>query len=97
LAPTGVIRASWFFFKKQNFPVMAEDMNTIFVSELDTTYAVYYDWFYFVRLTRSLGYRIVKTEWAQLLGFHNIIYLARDHSFADKGDALPPGTSVLGF
>jgi SAM-dependent methyltransferase len=97
LSPTGIIRASWFFFKKQCFPMMGDDMNTLFVSELDTTLAVYYDWFYFLRLTRSLGYRIVKIEWAQLLGFHNIICLALNDQFADLGDATPPGTSVLGF
>jgi SAM-dependent methyltransferase len=97
LAPTGIIRASWFFFNKQCFPMMADELNTIFVSELDTTYAVYYDWLYFVRLTRSLGYRIIRTDWAQLLGFHNIIYLGLDEEFTDLGDALPPGTSVLGY
>jgi SAM-dependent methyltransferase len=97
LAPTGIIRASWFLFNKHCFPVMGGDMNTLFVSETDTTAAVYYDWLYLVRMTRSLGYRIVMTEWAQLLGFHNIICLALDERFTDLGDAMPPGASVLGF
>jgi SAM-dependent methyltransferase len=97
LAPRGVIRATWFLFNKVGFPMMAENQNTIFVNEHDTTQAIYYDWAYFCRMTKSLGYRIVKIDWAQMLGFHNIIVLARSDEFLDLGNVVPPGTSVLGF
>jgi SAM-dependent methyltransferase len=97
LAPNGIIRATWFLFNKKGFPVMAENQNTVFVSEVDTTQAVYYDWRYFVTLTRSMGYRIAKIDWAQMLGFHNIICLAHGDLFPDLGDSVPPGTSVLGY
>jgi SAM-dependent methyltransferase len=97
LAPNGIIRATWFLFNKRGFPMMAENQNTIFVSEFDTTQAVYYDWNYLRRMTSSLGYRIVKIDWAQILGFHNIIVLAKSGQFPDIGDVLPPGTSVLGY
>ncbi len=97
LAPTGIIRATWFLFNKTAFPMMADIQNTIFVNEFDTTQAVYYDWRYFCRLTSTLGYRIVKIDWAQMLGFHNIIILAKSNQFSDVGDIVPPGTSVLGF
>jgi hypothetical protein len=43
-----------------------------FVNEVvDTTSAVYYDWNYFVKMTGELGYRIVRLDWATILGFHN--------------------------
>lgn len=97
LAPTGIIRATWFFINKKAFPMMSENENTVFVSESDPTSAVFYDWNYFVNLTRSLGYRIVRVDWATILGFHNVVYLARDASFAELTDLTPPGTSCLGF
>lgn len=97
LAPLGLIRATWFLFNKKCFPMMNEHQNTIFVDEFDTTSAVYYDWFYFVNLIRSLGYRMVKIDWSPFLGFHNMIYLATDPGFEDLSNTLPPGSRVLGF
>jgi SAM-dependent methyltransferase len=97
LAPQGIIRASWFFFNKKCFPVMTDKLNTLFVSENDPTAAVYYDWYYFIKLTRSLGYRIARIEWADMLGFHNIVCLALSDKFPDLGETVPPGSSVLGF
>ncbi|MFY9725937.1 MAG: class I SAM-dependent methyltransferase [Bryobacteraceae bacterium] len=97
LDPDGIIRGTWFFFNQKCFPAMTEDQHTIFVSEADTTAAVYYDWSYFVSMTRRIGFRIVRTEWSPILGFHNSIYMAKSDRFADLGDTVPPGTSVLGF
>lgn len=97
LSPMGLIRGSWFLFNKKCFPMMSERQNTLMIDEVDTTAAVYYDWSYFVTMTRSLGYRIVKIDWAPILGFHNIIYLAVNGSFPDVSNVVPPGSSVLGF
>jgi SAM-dependent methyltransferase len=97
LAPLGMIRATWFLFNKKCFPMMNERQNTIFVDELDTTAAVYYDWLYLLNLLRSMKYRIVKIEWSPFVGFHNRIYLAASERFADLSDSVPPGSSVLGF
>lgn len=97
LAPKGIVRATWFFINKKAFPMMQEHENTVFVSESDPTSAVFYDWSYFVNLTRGLGYRIVRVDWAPILGFHNVVYLARDTSFPELSGLTPPGTSCLGF
>jgi SAM-dependent methyltransferase len=97
LAPRGIIRSTWFFINKKAFPMMGERENTVFVSESDPTSAVFYDWNYFVNLTRSLGYRIVRVDWADILGFHNVVYLARDPSFPELTGLVPPSTSCLGF
>jgi SAM-dependent methyltransferase len=97
LAPNGMLRATWFLLNKKCFPMMGDDLNTVFVSEADTTHAVYYDWQYLVTMTRKLGYRIARIEWAPILGFHNLIYMARSDQFEDLGDSIPPGASVLGF
>ena len=97
LAPQGIIRATLFFFNKKCFPAMADHLNTLFINESDPTDAVYYDWRSFVKLTRSLGYRIAKIEWSDILGFHNFIYLTLSDQFPDLGDSTPPGKSVLGF
>jgi hypothetical protein len=97
LAPLGMIRGTWFLFNKKCFPVMNERQNTIFVDELDTTAAVYYDWLYFINLLKSMNYRIVKIEWSPFVGFHNRFYLAASERFEDLSGATPPGSSVLGF
>lgn len=97
LGPKGLIRATWFFINKKAFPMMMEHQNTIFVDETDLTKAVYYDWEYFVKSTRELGYKIVRVDWAPILGFHNVVYLTQDQSFEDLDGLMPPGTSCLGF
>ncbi len=97
LAPLGLIRGTWFLFNKACFPMMNEHQNTIFVDEFDTTSAVYYDWLYLVNLIKSMGYRMVKIVWSPFMGFHNMIYLARNRAFTELVDAVPPGSKVLGF
>ncbi|NDC63138.1 MAG: class I SAM-dependent methyltransferase [Planctomycetia bacterium] len=97
LAPRGLIRASWFLFNKKCFPMMGPEQNTLLIDEHETTAAVYYDWASLVALARSLGLRIVRTEWSPILGFHNILYMAKDEAFPDVSATLPPGRSVLGF
>jgi FkbM family methyltransferase len=97
LAPTGIIRATWFLFNKKAFPMMGDNLNTIFINEADPSNAVYYDWKAFVTMVHKLGYRIVHINWAQMLGFHNIICLGRSDNFLDISNMTPPGTSVLGY
>ncbi|HEY3441105.1 MAG TPA: class I SAM-dependent methyltransferase [Paludibaculum sp.] len=97
LAPKGLIRATWFFINKKAFPMMMEAQNTVFIDETDLTKAVFYDWEFFVRTTRRLGYKIVNVEWADMLGFHNTVYLGRDECFTELDIAAPPSTSCLGF
>ena len=97
LAPTGIIHATWFFFNKKWFPMMAEQQNTLLVNEHDTTQAVYYDWYYFRNLAKSLGLRIAEVKWTKVLGFHNIVILAKDDRFPDFGDKAIPPSSVVGF
>jgi SAM-dependent methyltransferase len=97
LAPTGIIRATWFLFNKKAFPMMGDSLNTIFINEADPTNAVYYDWKAFVTMVHKLGYKVVDIKWAQMLGFHNIICLGRSDSFSDVSNMIPPGTSVLGY
>ena len=97
LSPNGIIRATWFLFNKKAFPMMADNQNTIFVNEFDPTQAVYYDWNSFVNMVHVLGYKILRIDWAQMLGFHNIICLGAGDEFQDVSNVTPPGTSVLGF
>src|SRR5271165_759713 len=97
LAPTGIIHSGWFFFSKKWFPMMGEGQNTIFISEHDVTAAVYYDWDYFRSLLRSLGLRIAAVKWTKILGFHNVLTLAKNELFPDLDDKVRPPSSVLGF
>jgi hypothetical protein len=97
LAPRGIIQSSWLLFNKQSFAVMTEDQNTLFVKESEPSSAVYYDWTFVVQMIRSLGYRIIKIDWAPRLGDQNRIYLSLCPEFADLSHVVPPGTSVVGF
>lgn len=97
LAPTGIIHGSWFFFSKKWFPMMGDRQNTIFVNEHDATQAVYYDWYYFRSLLRSLGLRIAEVKWTKVPGFHNVLTLAKSELFPDLEDKIHPPSSVIGF
>jgi SAM-dependent methyltransferase len=97
LTPNGIVRTSWFLINKKGFPMMNEKLNTVFVDEEDPTFAVFYDWHAFVSMIHELGYKIIGIEWAQMLGFHNIIYFARGEGFKDVSNVTPPGDCVLGF
>ena len=97
LAPLGIIYTTWFFFNKKWFPMMSDGHNTIFVNEHDTTQAVYYDWYYFSNLTRSLGLRIAQVNWTKTPGLDNTIILARSDRFPDFGRKIRPVGRVIGF
>ncbi len=97
LAQKGLIRATWFFINKKAFPMMSDAQNTVFIDETDLTKAVFYDWNFFVQATKRLGYKIVRVDWAPILGFHNTVYLGRDESFRELQIESPPSTSCLGF
>lgn len=97
LAPLGLIRATWFFVNKKAFPMMSEQQNTVLIDERDPSEAVYYDWEFFVRTTKRLGYKIVKIDWSAQLGFHNMVYLGRDDRFRELHFEAPPARSCLGF
>ena len=57
LRPDGMIRSTWFFFYRQDFPVLADHQNTLFVNENDPAQAVYYDYGYFLREVASTALR----------------------------------------
>ena len=97
LAPTGIIHGSWFFFSKKWFPMMDDGQNTIFVNEHDATQAVYYDWYYFRSLLKSIGLRIAQIRWTKVLGFHNVVALAKSDLFPDLDEKIHPPSSVIGF
>jgi SAM-dependent methyltransferase len=43
LEPDGVLQCTWFLFEKQDFPMMQEEQNTLFINEYDVRNAVIYD------------------------------------------------------
>lgn len=43
LEPDGILLATWFLFDKQDFPMMQDDQNTLFINEYDVRNAVIYD------------------------------------------------------
>jgi SAM-dependent methyltransferase len=97
LSPKGIIRGTWFFFNKKAFPPMGEGQNTLFIDEADPTLGVYYAWNFFIDMIGRLGYRLIRTDWANVLGFQNVMYLSLSKDFADLSDVNPPGSSVVGF
>jgi hypothetical protein len=51
----GILYSTWFFFYRQDFPVLAEYQNTLFVNEIDPTQAVYYDYNWFLSAANTAG------------------------------------------
>jgi SAM-dependent methyltransferase len=97
LSPRGIVRATWCFFNKKAFPTMGDGQNTLFIDEADPTLGVYYAWNFFVDMIRRLGYRLIRIEWAYMLGLQNVMYLSLNKDFVDLADVTPPNTSVVGF
>ena len=69
LRPDGLIRSTWFFFYKDDFTVLADHQNCLFVNETDPTQAVFYDYNYFLRLIKATGLDLVSLVAPQVKNF----------------------------
>jgi len=77
MRPDGMLRSTWFFFYRQDFPVLTEQQNTLFVNELDLTQAVYYDYGYFLSAVAAAGLRPISFTPPHTKNFQWVVLLVR--------------------
>ena len=77
IQPDGMIRSTWFFFYKQDFPVLAQHQNTLLVNEVDPTQAVFYDHNYFLSTVAAAGLRPLSFTPPQVKNFQWEVWLTR--------------------
>lgn len=98
MEPGSVMRATWFLFDKQHFPMMQEFQNCLYINTDDPTNATIYDQSYVRALYRKHGLRIIDVRKPGIRGHQWIIVSANevgaDVEFpiddADFGVARPP-------
>lgn len=98
MEPGGYMRATWFFFDKQFFPMMQEFQNCLYINDEDCTNATIYDLEFVKTLYREFGQRIVTVKRPGIRGFHWTVISANedgpDAEFpvddADFGLGRPP-------
>ena len=70
LAPTGILRSTWFLCEKAYFPMMQDFQNALYINEFDPANAVIYDRQWLVRTIQSVGLVIVNAKPPSVRGFH---------------------------
>ncbi len=97
ISEEGIIRTTWFFFNREWFPPLAPQQHCLYLQVEEPTQAIYYDWGFFVKLVRELGFKIIDAQWTLVPGFQNVIFLAKGDLFEDRTGLLVPSDNVLGF
>jgi SAM-dependent methyltransferase len=76
LRPDGVLNGTWFLFEKQDFPMLQEYTNALYISEIDPTAAVIYDREWVRQTARDVGLTIVHVVPPAIRGFQWILVMA---------------------
>jgi SAM-dependent methyltransferase len=93
LADDGVLRTTWFFFDKTNFPMMQTFQNSLYINTTDPTNAVIYDSTWVRELFARHNLAIERADPPTVRGHQWLLYARRgngDH-VAFKEDAAPIG------
>lgn len=78
LEPGGLMRATWFFFDKMNFPMMQEFQNCLYINPDDPTNATIYDLAFVRALYRKYNQRIVTVRNPGIRGHQWIVCSANE-------------------
>jgi SAM-dependent methyltransferase len=70
LQPDGILLATWFLFEKQDFPMMQEHQNTLFINEFDVRNAVIYSRDWVRSAAADAGLRLYEVRPPAVRGFH---------------------------
>jgi len=93
----GLICSTWFFFNRDAFLTLAPHQNCLYVNEIDSTQAVYFDWQYFRRMAADCGMKIVWVDWTQGRGFHTTVYLHKGDRYPEIAHRLVPPATLPGY
>jgi SAM-dependent methyltransferase len=76
LRPRGVLSGTWFLFDKQDFPMMHDFQNALYINPIDPSNAVIYDRGWLRREAADSGLTIVSVQPPAVRGYHWILVMA---------------------
>lgn len=95
IEPDGVLLSTWFLFDKENFPMMQDEQNTLFINEYDVRNAVIYDRAWVRAAAHSAGLIISEAIPPAIRGFQWELRMTPSRPGAREVD-LPPDSGELG-
>lgn len=96
LAPGGVLYSTWFLFDKQDFPMMQDFQNALYINDLNPANAVIFDRGWLVRVAGENGLVITAVEQPVARGFQWFLTMEREIDGARAVD-LPPDEAPVGI
>ena len=94
LDPTGVLHASWFFFDKQEFPMLHDQSNALYVSYVDPSAAVIFDRHWVQTTARECGLRIYRIMPPYVRGHQWAVIFTKRTDLPEP--EFPPDTAPYG-
>jgi SAM-dependent methyltransferase len=96
LSAEGLIRSTWFLFDKENYPMMQESQNCLYINEIDPTNAVIVAKSWFLKMVLELDLYVSKVEAPTIKGFQWEITLR--HRMSNESNAkIPPDSEIKGI
>jgi len=95
LHPDGVLHASWFFFDKQDYPMLHEHDAALYVSYIDPGAAVIFDRNWVVATAREMGLRVCKVVPPSIRGHQWAVTMTRREDVEEA--EFPPDTAPRGW
>jgi SAM-dependent methyltransferase len=77
LDDTGSIVSTWFFFDKSAYPMMPDQLNAVYINEVDLSSAVLFHRPWVVALAESVGLTVTGVIPPEIRGFHWLVRLSR--------------------
>jgi ubiquinone/menaquinone biosynthesis C-methylase UbiE len=75
LSPAGLIRSTWFFFDKRNYPMMQDFQNCLYINVKDLTNAVIVDKAWFLKIASECGLVVTNVISPEIKGFQWVVDL----------------------
>jgi SAM-dependent methyltransferase len=96
LRPDGVLLSTWFFFEKDDFPMMQEWTNALYINLVDPSAAVILDKTWVRETARKAGLTLVAAEAPEIRGFQWTCTFAPAGSGREEVE-LPQDTAPVGL
>lgn len=96
LRPDGVLLSTWFFFEKDDFPMMQEWTNALYINLVDPSAAVIFDKTWTRETARKAGLTLVAVQAPKIRGFQWTCTFAPTTSRVEEVD-LPEDTAPIGL
>jgi SAM-dependent methyltransferase len=95
LEPGGVMHSTWFLFDKQEFPMMQDFQNALYINEVDPSNSVIFDREWLGLAMRAAGLTVTSVTPPEIRGFQWVLVLTPTRQGVVEAD-FPPDEAPLG-